>query len=533
MNKKNFRQANVIVLLVAATLAALGYWWQRSLAVPLPAAPTGKIHCLSYSPYRLAGDTPFDENFVVSPQRVAEDFALLARGTRCVRTYSVRQGLGEVPESARKAGLKVWLGIWIGRDAVENRHEIELAIDLARRYPDVIEALIVGNEVLLRREKTSVELAALIEEVRAATSLPVTYADVWEFWLRNPSLAQTVDFLTVHMLPYWEDDPIAVTAAVGHAMTMVDLVQTAFPGKEIVVGEAGWPSAGRWRRAAAPGLVNEARFLREFAVQANTRRLRYNLIEAFDQPWKRGQEGAMGGHWGMFDSAGRPKFALTGAVIEDSHWRRGWAAMAVGALGFVIFAWTRRVRGRTGMLIAALAGGAVGGTLWAQWHYLWIWNRYAVEWLVTASYTCAALILSALITLDLARGVSGAAKKPTPLVAPLRAIFLFGAAIMSLLLVVDARYRGFPLPLHLAPAIGLALHAYVFGVGRVSVQERVLAAWLAASAPYIVWQEGIENLPGLVWAGLTMLYALPVLASVRPLTLSTSTPRVKPTAENS
>lgn len=530
---KNFRQANVLILLVIANLAAIGYWWQRSLPVPIPDAPPGKIHCLSYSPYRLTGDTPFDKNFVVSPQRVAEDFVLLAPGTRCVRTYSVQQGLGDVPESARRAGLKVWLGIWIGRDAVENRLEIALAIDLAQRYPDVIEALIVGNEVLLRREQTPTQLAALIAEVRAATRLPVTYADVWEFWLRNPSLAQSVDFITVHMLPYWEDDPIAVTQAAGHAMSMVELVQAAFPGKEIVVGEAGWPSAGRWRRGAAPSLVNEARFLREFANQATTRGLRYNLFEAFDQPWKRGQEGAMGGHWGMFDSAGRPKFRLTGAVIEDEHWRRGWAAASFGALGFAILAWARRVRRPTGMLVAALAGGGVGGVLWAQWLYLWLWNRYVVEWLVTASYTCAALLLSAIIALDVARWTSGAAAKPAALVAPLRAMFLFGAAVMSLLLVVDARYRGFPLPLHLAPAIGLAVHAYGFGAGRISTEERVLALWLAASAPYIVWQEGIENLPALMWAGLAMLYALPVLSSMRPFALSTSTPRVKPTAENS
>ena len=35
-----------------------------------------------------------------------------------------------------------------------------------------------------------------------------------------------------------------------------------------------------------------------------------NLIEAFDQPWKRQLEGAVGGHWGMFDAYSRKaKFA--------------------------------------------------------------------------------------------------------------------------------------------------------------------------------------------------------------------------------
>ena len=58
-------------------------------------------------------------------------------------------------------------------------------IGLAKQYPDVIIAVVVGNEVLLRGEMTAADLAATIRSVKAQVSVPVTYADVWEYWLRN------------------------------------------------------------------------------------------------------------------------------------------------------------------------------------------------------------------------------------------------------------------------------------------------------------------------------------------------------------
>ena len=39
--------------------------------------------------------------------------------------------------------------------------------------------------------------------------MPVTYADVWEFWLRYRDVYEAVDFVTIHILPYWEDFPIS------------------------------------------------------------------------------------------------------------------------------------------------------------------------------------------------------------------------------------------------------------------------------------------------------------------------------------
>ena len=73
--------------------------------------------------------------------------------------------------------------------------------------------MVVGNEVLLRGDMAADDLAAIIRAVKARVKVPVTYADVWEFWLRNREVAAAADFITIHILPYWEDFPIAAAQA--------------------------------------------------------------------------------------------------------------------------------------------------------------------------------------------------------------------------------------------------------------------------------------------------------------------------------
>lgn len=152
-------------------------------------------------------------------------------------------------------------GIWLSRDRSKNRDEIELALALARSHPDVIEALIVGNETLLRGELSIPQLKKYIGEVRQRSGMPVTYADVWEFWLKASQLVDAIDFVTIHILPYWEDDPVAADDVLAHVRAVRHRITEAFPHKEIFIGEVGWPSAGRMRGQALPSPVNQARVL--------------------------------------------------------------------------------------------------------------------------------------------------------------------------------------------------------------------------------------------------------------------------------
>ena len=167
-----------------------------------------RLQSVSFAPYR-PGQSPLTRTFP-TPDQIEEDLKRLQGKVRAVRTYSTGENLEAVPQRAGKYGLKVWHGAWLNDNDKENLEQINLLIDHANKYKDTVERVIVGNEVLLRKELTANQLRRYIRQVKQRVSQPVTYADVWEFWMRNPSLADEVDFITIHILPYWEDVPIGL-----------------------------------------------------------------------------------------------------------------------------------------------------------------------------------------------------------------------------------------------------------------------------------------------------------------------------------
>jgi glucan 1,3-beta-glucosidase len=504
--------------LIALALAGMYWWWMIGRPVSLPDAPSARIACVSYAPFRRAGETPLDAKAYISPERIDEDLRALSKRFDCVRTYSQGQGLSAVPQIAGRYGMKVLMGIWLGSDPVANAQQVKLGIATANKYPQVLRGVIVGNEVLLRGELSSKELAGYLREVRAAVSTPVTYADVWEFWLRHPELAGSVDYLTIHILPYWEDQPVSPERAVQHVATVYAKVRQAFPGRTVMIGETGWPSAGRPRQAASASVVNEARYLREFLRYAATVSMPYNVIEAFDQPWKRAQEGTAGGYWGIFDAQAQPKFAMQGPVIEELHWWAGWLAAAAGAALFMLVGtWRRRWRGARGWMALALAGVASGCALAWQFRQMLFACRDAWEWSVSLGACVLALVTALQLARWIAARLAGAVPaEPTRWMRPawMRLGWLFALAFYGLLLVVNGRYRDFPLGLFLLPCAGYALVGWLADRDALSMpllEERFLAILLPLLAAIVVLQEAGLTPVAWLWLGLNLLLALPVL----------------------
>src|SRR5271154_59702 len=340
MEPISFRTPLALLILSLGSIAAV-WWW---LATPItlaraPIDPNAKLQCVSYAPFR--GDqTPLLATTQIAPEQIAQDLAQLAKISDCVRTYSVDNGLDQVPALAAKVGLKVIQGIWLGSNRLKNLAQISTAVGLTKEYPSAITAVVVGNEVLLRGEMTTSDLAANIRSVKSQVAVPVTYADVWEFWLRNREIYEAVDFVTIHILPYWEDLPIRAKYAAAHVDAIRKRMAVAFPGKEILIGETGWPSNGRMRDAALPSRTNQARVVSEILDLAKRENFRVNLIEAYDQPWKRELEGTMGGYWGLIDSVHRAlKYPPGIAISNYPYWKLQMAGgMILAVLTFGV-AW--------------------------------------------------------------------------------------------------------------------------------------------------------------------------------------------------
>lgn len=317
----------VFVLLVVLSIN-LGVWaFVNQGAMQLPWG--GRINSFSYSAWQAN-----NEASRLSPETVEADMRLIAGSANAIRLYGLSDGLDSVLEPAMKANLDVFAGAWISPDDKANEEEINRLIHFAKLYPNIKRA-IVGNEAILREDTDVKKLTAYIETVKRQLEIPVSTAEPWHVWLKSPELAQSVDFITVHILPYWEGVPI--DGALDYVDYRLQQLQEAFPDKHILLGEVGWPSEGQWVKGSEPSLINQARFTREFLNYASRTRLDYSIVEAIDAPWKRGIEGTVGAHWGIWDADRNPKFEMSGIVRESTHWFLG--CLVASLIAFIPIIW--------------------------------------------------------------------------------------------------------------------------------------------------------------------------------------------------
>jgi exo-beta-1,3-glucanase (GH17 family) len=466
---------------LAATLLAIGSMWSGlARPQPMPQGPltaADKLDCLSYTPFQ-PGQSPFDIGLIVSPDAIANDLARLAPLTNCIRTYSAAsQGIEAVASAAARQGLKMLQGAWISRDPIDNAAEISAALETARRYPDTVEALVIGNEVLLRREQTAADLVALIRDVKSRTRTPVTYADVWEFWLKNPRVADAVDFLTIHILPYWEDDPVSASDAGRHVIEITNRVQDAFPGKKIIIGEVGWPSAGRMRAAALPSPVNQALVFADVIAATRKAGIRTNVIEAFDQPWKRQLEGTVGGHWGLLDAHSRSAKFLPGIAV--TNYRHAVAQASASAV-LAILAYFLAIRAAQTVATAispwrwALAGLniAAGSMLFGLAASPLIESAFGVVGSMRSVSLALLVALAPLQSIAIVTGTSpasfasllGAHQPPASKLSFTSGLYVMFAAVIamttSLTLTFDPRYAELPFAVMTAAAVAVLCLRY-------------------------------------------------------------------------
>ncbi|MHA6164231.1 glycoside hydrolase family 17 protein [Pseudomonas sichuanensis] len=511
MDRPMLRTTYLLACLLALLgLGALWYGLGKPVHLPDAASPTHKLQCASYTPFDK-DQSPFDQPFRLRPARMDADLALLAERFQCIRTYSMT-GLEAIPALARKHGLKVMLGAWVNANPVDTDKEVELLIAAANANPDVVSAVIVGNEALLRKEVTGERLAELINKVKSQVKVPVTYADVWEFWLQHPQIAPAVDFLTIHLLPYWEDDPRGIDAALAHVAEVRQVFGNRFAPKDILIGETGWPSEGRQRETAVPSRVNEARFIRGFVALAEANGWHYNLIEAFDQPWKRASEGAVGGYWGLYDADRQDKGVLEGPVSNLALWPQWLLASLLLLLATLALA-GRPANARAALLLpllAALGAGSLG--LWGE---LMRTNaRFAGEWLWAVLLAALNLLVLAQTALALARRDGWRQRLFAWLERHAGKWLLaagFAAAVSMLAMVFDPRYRSFPSAALLLPAV-----VYLLRPVRAPRAEVALLAFIvgAGVAPQL-YQEGLANRQAWAWALVSVLMVGALWRSLR------------------
>ena len=475
--------------------------------------PSGKLMSLSFAPFR-EGYSPLEEVFPTRDQ-VEEDLSLLADKTRSIRTYSsLGGGIEATPELARKYGISMIQGAWLGYGYEDNKKEVNALIKSANTNPDVVKRVIVGNEVLLRGDMDVDRLITYIREVKRAVKQPVSYADVWSMYMKHPQLIKEVDFITIHILPYWEDEPVSVENAPAHLENIVRQVEEEArhiaPGKSILIGESGWPSAGRQRGMATPSVVNEAKFIRDMIQVVNRHGFDYNIVEAFNQPWKSHLEGVVGANWGLFSADRKPVFPLTGLVMENPDWPIHFLASTILWLLVLAFFFKKLQSLSLLRLIIFLTFAQIFSIcLVSLADFLWYTSYSALQRMYTVFITATNIMVGIMLIHRYMTMLS----KATPdeqLGKWLRNTYLFFillALYKTFGLSVNGRYLSFPVEQFALPVIGVVgliicqwvshgrLNGHLMNFDRLtcanlySRRDRIIAYFLSFSAIGLVFGE--------------------------------------------
>lgn len=491
------------VLFTLSSIAVVVLFWYYMGAINIlkdNSNSFSKLQCVSYAPYSK-DDSPFNPDYVVTEELVSKDLKLLSKYTDCIRTYST-VGLEMVPKIARENNLKMLMGAWVSRDKISTQKELDVLIKLASENEDIVKAVIVGNEVLLRGDTSDKQLLEYITQIKnALPNTKVTYADVWEYWLKHPSIQDATDFVTIHILPYWEDEPMGIEKAISHLANVREEVESILKDENILIGETGWPSEGRMREDAHPSKINQAKFVREFVKLAEERNWNYNIIEAFDQPWKRISEGAVGGFWGLFDKDRNDKNVFAGDVSDFPNYQC-LASITV----FLVLVFSLLLKNSNLSIKRLLVFTAVN-TLFAVLYTLQI-EQYNITVRTNLEMLWAILVLIThiLIYYFLLLNIVNKDKEelfPTPLFY----VSAFFVSVITIILAYDGRYENFQIYAFIISALSFLwvykLKLLELNSGRF---EKILSLVLFVSLIFVIQSETILNIFSNVWVLITLVF---------------------------
>ena len=292
-------------------------------------------NAICYSGYR-EGQSPLNHSYP-SYAQICEDLEILDHHWQYLRLYDCSRHAELVLEAIKNEGFdfRVMLGAdmsaeesnpncpWgadfsdeqLAANRQANSEEIDRMIELAKRYPDIVFAVSVGNEATVEWTDHLVPVESLIGYVRRikqAVKMPVTFCENYVPWTSKlEPLAAELDFISLHTYPVWEYHTI--DAAMDYTLANYRSVADHYPDKPVVITEAGWTtnSNGRGIEPWNASQEFQAHYYSEIIEWSKANQVLTFIFEAFDEPWK-GSPDPMEPekHWGIFTVDRQPKLVM-------------------------------------------------------------------------------------------------------------------------------------------------------------------------------------------------------------------------------
>jgi exo-beta-1,3-glucanase (GH17 family) len=292
-------------------------------------------NAICYSGYRR-NQSPVTRTYP-SYDEIREDLLILSPNWRYLRLYDSsphaetvldvihreRLDLGVMLGADMRAELSnpncPWGAVFSGKQLAANRRangeEIERLIDLANRYSEIVFSVSLGNEATVEWTDHLVPVERLLgfaRRVKKAVAQPVTFCENYVPWAdKLEPLVAEIDFMSIHSYPVWEYRTIE--DALDYTIENYRSVADRYPGKPVVIAEAGWTTNSNGRGIEPENASEElqAEYFEQLTRWSDERGILTFVFEAFDEPWK-GSPDPMEPekHWGLFTVDRKPKLVM-------------------------------------------------------------------------------------------------------------------------------------------------------------------------------------------------------------------------------
>ncbi|WP_452226556.1 glycosyl hydrolase family 17 [Lacinutrix cladophorae] len=338
---------------------------------------------ISYGGYR-------EKSREVQPtlEELKEDMKILsAMGIKILRTYNVHleqasnllEAIQQLKKEDPNFNMYVMLGAWIdcknafNKQNIEPDHnleserntvEINTAVTLANKYPEIVKIIAVGNEAMVKwaasyyvQPSVILKWVTHLQDLKKSKGLPadlwITSSDDYTSWGGGDSvyhtkdlekLIHTVDYISMHTYPFhnshynsdfWEipenentlTDKEKVDAAMLRALnfakkqydTVSNYMKSIGANKPIHIGETGWATTSNGfygeNGSRATDEYKQGLYYSHLREWTNKENISCFYFEAFDEQWKDAEnEKGSENHFGLLTINGKAKYPLWNLV---------------------------------------------------------------------------------------------------------------------------------------------------------------------------------------------------------------------------
>ena len=318
-----------------------------------------------------------------SVSQIKEDMKILsAMGIKLLRTYntkydevrSLMQAITELRAENSDFEMYVMLGAWIDcenawtektpshnkENTKANTEEIQRAVELANKYPEIIKIIAVGNEAMVKwaasyyvEPNIILKWVTHLQKLKKENSLPkdvwITSSDNFASWGGGDSsyhvsdlkkIYEAVDYVSIHTYPmhdthynpvFWgltaQEEALTSEEKVDSLMMrslnyakkqylgVSNYMKSIGINKPIHIGETGWASSSDGlygnNGSKACDEYKSAKYYQLMREWTNQEKITCFYFEAFDEQWKDANNpNGSENHFGLFTIDGKAKYAL-------------------------------------------------------------------------------------------------------------------------------------------------------------------------------------------------------------------------------